>query len=196
MRRNLSRTLPAWAWAVIGIVVSSCIAAYLVLRHRPRAAAPPPVVVVSECQNVVPGMYRVARALHGGFPIRFDVRESSLVVIYPIPDTSSQDVYYVKPKSNRAITLQISNGELYGLERDLRSAWPVFSEYVEQRDVHSANGQVVGEDHWGVWSGPKRWRVVKFRTGEEVGYPPTPAKEAALFDQVISSACFAAPVRQ
>jgi hypothetical protein len=84
-------------------------------------------------------------------------------------------------------------------EQDLQSVWPVFSEHFEERDVRDAYGRVAGSDRWGYWkngedkwgnlTSGKRWRLIKFAGGEEVGYLPTSPQEALLFDQIINSAC-------
>ena len=168
----------------------SLLAVYLALR-RPRRAPPPPVVV-ADCRDVAPGMRRVGRGFLGDLRIKFDVPEATLAVDPYVSDTFPA-VFYVVVRNHGSTKLWISEERLgYELDRGSELSWPLFSDHVEETDVRNVRGAVLGKDHWGIWKNGERWRVVIFDGGEEVGYPPTPFKQAALFDQVISSACFSA----
>jgi hypothetical protein len=132
-------------------------------------------------------MIRVARDLR----IKFDVPESTFYgetgpTDNPLPE------HGVAVKHGSASTLRMSQWRLDDLDRRLQLEWPMFSKHVEERDVRDSHGGVVGKEHWGVWKDGVRWRLVTFDEGGEVGYPPTPIREAQLFDQVIGSACFSA----
>lgn len=187
-----SRVLPVWLIStLVGVAVISPIVAYLALRHPPARAPSPPAVVVSVCRDLAPGMRRAARDLD----IKFDVPESRLVLDCgghcwsdsPLPG------HDLTLKSHRSIFMTMSrwSQDQADIDRDL-VRWTLFSEHAEQRDVRSVNGDVVGKDHWGIWKDHERWRLVIFDSGEWAEYRPTPNKEAQLFDQVISSACFSA----
>lgn len=192
MTQESSRALPVWLIStLVGAVMVTPVAAYLALRHPPPPVTPPPAVVVSVCQDVASGVRRAAKDLE----IEFDISEPNLVLDHggvgwtdnPLPG------HVITVKNRGSVAMYISRWHLDDLDKNSKFVWPMFSEHVEERDVHNAHGGVVGEDHWGIWERGKRWRFVKFAGGlEEVGYPPTPANEAQLFDQVISSACFSA----
>jgi hypothetical protein len=72
---------------------------------------------------------------------------------------------------------------------EFKSAFPAFSEKVEERAIRTPKGVLVGKDHWGYLKGGERWRYVTFSRGDAVGYRPTSPKEANRLDKVISSAC-------
>lgn len=71
---------------------------------------------------------------------------------------------------------------------------PLISTRVGQKNVYTRQGRIVGEDHWGYLSGD-RGRYVKSVCGDQIGYRPSPLKEAKLLDRVISSACMAPSAR-
>jgi hypothetical protein len=138
-------------------------------------------------------MRRVAEDLD----IKFDVPEA--VFAFDSGRTRMTDsplpaIYVVTVKNRSMNSMQISNWFL-PFEWDSKIAWPVFSEHMEERDVRNIYGNVLGKERWGYFKTGDRWRLIKFAGKEEVGYPPMPLKEAQLFDQVISSACFSAAPR-
>ncbi len=73
--------------------------------------------------------------------------------------------------------------------RELKSAFPVFSERIEDRDIVNTRGQIVGKDRWGYLKDGERWRYVTFSLGDALGYHPSTPEQARLFDEIISSAC-------
>jgi hypothetical protein len=133
----------------------------------------------------------VNRGSFGDLPIKFDVPECTLTVVDTESDSPGEKLYYIWVKNSRSIPMWISELEFYYLTPSFQG-WRTFSEHIEKGVVRNVNGRIVGEDHWGVWKEGERWRLVVFPGHEEVGYPPTPNKQAELFDQVISSACFSA----
>lgn len=189
MIQKSSRVLPTWLiFTIVGIVMVSPIATYLALR-RPQPPVTPAPLVVSVCQNAAPGVRRVSRGSLRDLLIKFDVSESTLTLVNTESDSPGQEIYYIRVKNSRSIPMRISEGVPNELDASFQG-WRAFSEHIEERDVRGAHGEVVGKDHWGVWKDSERWRLVVFAGREEVGYPPTLAKEADLFDQVINSACF------
>jgi hypothetical protein len=199
MPQDSSRVVPAWLISTLGgAVMVSAIAAYLVLRHPSPPPSPPPAIVVSACRDLAPGMRRV------GFDTHFDVPETGFNLRIGRNDMPPQVFYCVRVKNGTADTMEMSSGPLL-FEAVWSSAYPVFSDRVDpalasgplgspngyqERDVRNVHGRVVGQDRWGHFKKGERWRLVKFVSGERVGYPPTPDNEAQLFDQIISSACF------
>lgn len=74
-----------------------------------------------------------------------------------------------------------------------------FSGYVEKRRIADDKGNVIGEDSWGYWDS-ERWRRVHLwgwidasygprNKGELASYGSVHEKDAALFDEIVSSAC-------
>jgi hypothetical protein len=120
--------------------------------------------------------------------IQFDIPEKDFTFRTTNLDMPPGTLYLVTVK-NRNTSMEISNGVGLTFEKDLDSAFPVFSTHVEERNVRSPSGQVIGEDRWGYLRSGEVWRHVRFFEGDEVGYRPMALQEARLLDQVISSAC-------
>jgi hypothetical protein len=134
--------------------------------------------------------------------IKFDVPEADFDLHSGMSDMPPQRFYCVTLRNRSAITMEISNGSI-GVA--WKFPWPVFSDHFDgalasgllsspdgykERAVRNVYGKVVARDCWGMWKNGQCWRFVRFDSGEEVGYLPTPDKQARLFDQIISSACF------
>lgn len=191
-----SRPWPLWLMStLVGAVMVILVAACAALRPTP---APPPAIVVSGCRVPAPGMRRV------GFEFEFDVAEANFSLRTATNDMPPQVFYSISLKNRTDSAMEISGGPL-GFEVEWESAFAIFSEHVDpaqlssplaspagyqERDVRDTYGQVVGKDCWGHFKNGERWRLVRFSRGGRVGYPPTPAGVAQLYDQIISSACF------
>jgi hypothetical protein len=186
MKEFAPRAWPVWLIStLVGGAVVCATAVYLALRRSPPPPSPPPAVVVSICRDPAPGVRRV------GSGIAFDVPVAGFALRSGMPDAGPpMYVHDVTVERGSPNPLEISD-QVY-FERALQSAWPVFSEHVEERDVRNVHGHVVGKDRWGCFRTGrrwKRWRFVSFDGGEEAAYPPTSDREAQLYDQIISSAC-------
>jgi hypothetical protein len=147
-----------------------------------RAQSRPAAIVVKVCNATHADDDRIA----GDFGTQFDVPKAGFVVHVWTRDMPPALQYGVVTK-NGAKTMTIGHDD--DTFRDLRQTFPVFSASVEQREIRGANGRVLGHDRWGYLKDGDRWRYATFLSGDAVGYPPTSAKEAALFDEVIASAC-------
>lgn len=203
MRQDSSWGIPVWLLSpIVGAVMVFSIAAYLALR-RPSLSPPPPsplAVVVHPCRAVATGMRRLGS---GDLDIMFDLSDTAFALDVGGPDMPPTTVYYVTAKDAGASTLEISNGPT-DFGNALNNAWPFLAahfyralpsgpldslEGYGERYVRDVHGTVIGKDRWGYVKSGKRWRLVKSFGREEAGYPPTPPREAKLFDQIISSAC-------
>jgi hypothetical protein len=120
------------------------------------------------------------------FGTQFDLSEKDFVVHSGLRDMPPGMLYVVTLKS-RSTNMVVWRDD--GIFNELKSAFPVFSEHVEERVVRTPTGHIVGEDRWGYLKSGERWRYVTFSRGDAVGYRPTRPKEASLLDQAISSAC-------
>jgi len=183
------------------------IVAYLALRRPPPSPypPPPPPVVVSECHALPSGTYRLETNALDTLEIQFDVPDATFAINTWLPDVPPiTPEYRVTPKKGGANTMEVANGHT-DFGETLRRAWPFLTAHFDralppepldslngygERDVRDVHGDVVGKDRWGYVRNGDRWRLVKSFGGEEAGYPPTPEKEARLFDQIISSACY------
>lgn len=187
----MSRKLPPRVVSSIVAAAVVCpLAVYVALRISRPAVSPPPELVISACRDLPPGVHRI------GFDIMFYVPGMEFTIRTVRGDTPPSIEYYVAT-TNRGATrslLHMLEISVWGLafERQLEFAWPVFSEHVEERNVPTAQGGVAGTDRWGYLKTGERWRFIRFGRTEEVGYLPVPDREAKLFDDIISSACFPA----
>lgn len=180
MRSRFLRHLPGWAiLAVLGTVSISFVLLYLFRNHTPHS---PPALVLSVCGPVAPGMHRI----DSDFGIQFDVSESVLAVHANTRDMPPGTLYVVTLKGSSENLVIWRDDNIFS---ELRSAFPVFSEHVEERDIRTPKCRLVGKDRWGYLKDGDQWRYVRFFVGDAVGYRPLPSKQAGLLDQVISSAC-------
>lgn len=165
---------------LLGILACCLIAvSFIMWRHTLHS---PSVVVVSICQPTSSGMHRI----RADFGIEFDVSESVFAVQANLRDMPPGRLYVVTLKNSNYKMIIWHDDEFFD---ELKSGFPVLSKRVEEREIHSANGHNVGQDSWGYLRTGEKWRYVSFRTGDAVGYQPVPARQAALFDEVIGSAC-------
>jgi hypothetical protein len=118
----------------------------------------------------------------------YDLPDKDFTIESGMPDMITGP-YHIITHKGQSGKMEIAYVDL-SFSRELESL-PTFSKFVEQRDIRTAQGGVVGKDHWGYLNGKERWRYVKFVWGDVAGYRPTPASEAASWDDVISSACLA-----
>lgn len=175
---------PKWLVSIaLALVLASFCGIYLFLARSPYVADPPQAIVISVCPDVASGVHRI----RADFGIRFDAPEREFTVDAGLRDSPPGTVYVVKLKTTRAnIVVSYDDDDF----RDLKIAYPVFSEQVEERNIRDATGRLFGTDHWGYLQSGERWRYVKFSTGDAVGYGPTAQKQANLLDQVVNSGCF------
>ena len=152
---------------------------------RSRGPARPATVTLSVCKAVAPGMQRLGA---GRMRTAFDVSDRDFTTRVVSRDMPPGLEYVVANKRDSAELLFVSDSEV-PTAKELGSAFPTFSEHVEERDVRNSVGVVIGKDRWGYLKSGDRWRLVRFAWGEEVGYRPTPARTAVMWDQVIRTAC-------
>lgn len=178
-KQRLSRKFLVWSVIVSVVLVSTVLAVYLLHAH---VRSQPPAVVLTQCQAVPRGTRRIS----ADFGTQFDVPESKFKIQRGLRDMPPGVMYTVTP-NNGATTLTIWRGD--DSFRELKVTFPVFSEVVEQSEVHNSGGALVGRDRWGYLEDGERWRYVTFLTGDAVGYPPASSREVGLLDKIISSAC-------
>jgi hypothetical protein len=180
MTQNLSRKLPRWLIpTVVGAALVSLVLIYLFMMRAPQ---PPPVLALAACRGIAPRMRRI----HSDFGTQFDVPEKDFTVHSGMRDMPPGTLHVVTLKDRSTNIVIWHDDDIFN---ELKSAFPVFSEHVEERDVRTPIGRLVGKDRWGYLKSGERWRYVTFSGGDAVGYRPTHPKEASLLDQVINSAC-------
>jgi hypothetical protein len=188
---------PTWKrlrWSLVAATGISLIAFgcfYLSVGRKPSA---PAVVKVASCKPLAPGMHQVGEA----DGVQFDAPASQFTFHEGYTDAPPIiHGFGVTPKTS-ASTLEISIGSRQeGAGAGVDSV-EVFSEHVENRKVFDDSGQLVGEDTWGYWDRNKRWRRIHIRRSVYASYGvlngKVSATDAALFDRVLSSACFPSSV--
>lgn len=126
--------------------------------------------------------------IRSDFGTEFEVSESVFAVQANLRDMPPGKLYVVTLRNTSSKMIIWHDDDLFS---KLKSGFPVFSKRIERRLIRSTNGHIVGEDSWGYLRTGEQWRYVSFLTGDAVGYQPVPARQAALFDEVIGSACTA-----
>ena len=175
---------PKWLVSIVlTLVLISFFGIYLFLAHSPHVANPPQAIAISVCPDVASGVHRI----RSDFGIRFDAPEKAFTVHAGLRDMPPITLYVVKLKDAGAKIVVSGDDDDF---RDLKIAYSVFSEHIEERNIRDATGRIFGTDRWGYLQSGERWRYVKFSTGDAVGYEPTTPKQANLLDQVVNSACF------
>jgi hypothetical protein len=181
MRQNYLRPFPRWSIpVVVGVILVASLVFYLFFHRTPHA---PPGIVLAICRDVPPGMHRVGSI----FNTQFDVPEKDFTFHSATRDMPPGILYVITVKDG-STNMVISNGPL-GFDQEFNSAISVFSAHIEERDVRTPQGRVVGKDSWGFLRDGDRWRYIRFSGGDEVGYRPTNSTQANMLDQVIGSAC-------
>jgi len=174
-------------WLVSAVLVSVLVSSfgiYLFFSRSPQTTKPPQSISISVCPDVPSGVHRI----RSNFGIRLDAPKKTFTIHTGQSDMPPGTMFEVKLKDADAKIVVWSYDD--GIFRNLEIAYPVFSDHVEQRNIRDAKGRIFGTDRWGYLQSGERWRYVKFSTGDEVGYEPTPPKQADLLDQVVNSACF------
>jgi hypothetical protein len=105
------------------------------------------------------------------------------VSIWERSPMNMQSQFPLAPQSKR-------RGDIRRNGKDLKIAYPFFSEHVQKRYIRDSTGRVFGTDSWGYLHAGERWRYTRFSTGDAVGYEPTTPNQADQLDRLINSACF------
>ncbi len=149
---------------------------------RPLAPAVPQL---SGCNALGPGMRRI-----GDRGFQFDVPTSELTISEGTSDAAPLvHGFGLRPKERKSI-LSIEFGP-QSLKSMMVDPAFIFSKHVEKRRIVDDKGKSLGEDEWGYLDSGERWRRVRFPGGGTAKYGFVNENEAALFDQVINSVCFA-----
>jgi hypothetical protein len=168
--------------SAFAVVLVSSSAICLFFWRSPHGLNPPEAVTISVCPDIVFGVHRVT----ADSGIRFAAPEKAFTVHAALRDMPPGRLYVVKLKDADAKIVVWRDDDMF---RDLKVAYPVFSDQIGQRIIRDATGRNFGSDRWGYLQSGERWRYVRFSTGDAVGYEPTPPKQASLLDQVVNSAC-------
>ena len=183
-KQNSSQQPKKWLVPVVAVVFASSFVIYMYSSPSFHVTKPPLAIVIFACSNITSGVHRIA----SDFGIRFDAPEKMFIVHVGPRDMPPGTLYVVKLRDSDANIVVWRDDDIF---RDLKTAYPVFSEHVEERNIRDATGRISGTDHWGDLQSGERWRYVRFSSGDAAGYKPTPPKQAKLLDQFVNSACFA-----
>jgi hypothetical protein len=169
----------------IFIIVIAVVSVYAISRGKLQPPAP---LVVPVCSNIQQGVTRLGFKPTGTlFSIQVDVPDDDFVIRSATRDMPPSTLYSVTRKGENA-TMEVADGGSLSFTKS-DTAFRLFSQHSVARDVHSAQGQVVGKDQWGYLSTGESWRHVTFSWGDEIGYKPLTPRDAKALDEVIGSAC-------
>jgi hypothetical protein len=94
------------------------------------------------CPDVTSDVHRIT----SDFGIRFDAPEKAFTVHAGLRDMPTGTFYVVKLKDADANVVVWRDDDMF---RDLKIAYPVFPEYLEERNIRDATGRIFGTDRWG-----------------------------------------------
>jgi hypothetical protein len=125
---------------------------------------------------------------------RFDISEKYFSIDPRKLDMPPELFYVITSKVDNSLSLTVANDE--AMWPDLAKTAKIFSRKVKERSGIPLWGRTKGIDYWGYAEKGKRWRFVQFNNGDVVGYRDIPLNSAAMFDEVIGSACFSSHKRR
>jgi hypothetical protein len=192
MNPSLKSSRLRWILSLVGVVLIFSLFAYLVLI---RSVSPrvPPALVLSGCSSVSPTVRRVgSKRTDGSVGLQFDVPDRTFSVHPQTRDMPPGTVYVITSNDGHAM-MEIAIAGRVTFDKELDSSFLTFSEHVEERDVRTSTGQVIGKDRWGYLKNGDSWRFVRVFAGDEAGYRPLVARDARLMDEIINMACIGSP---
>jgi hypothetical protein len=179
MRRLLTGRLTKYSLITVSVVAS----VWFFLLPRKRNPSPPPVPVVSVCEELAPGMRRVGNR----YGVQFAVPIKDFTAVEGTGDAIPiAHGFDLGPKSGKSL---MSISLAAPLDNMAVDPIRVFSARVEKRVIFDDQRHTIGEDNWGYLSSGERWRKLHFRGRIAVGYGLVNESDAQLFDRVINSAC-------
>lgn len=178
---------------------------------------PPFVPAVSSCVGPRPGMRRIGepmKRISDQTSFQFDVPAEDFTVSEGCTDAGPPICGFGIRPTNSTALLSISWGD-YTTDQTGRSGMPPdpilgssdhgsshldLSAFIASRRVLGDNGENIGQESWGYWGRGERWRRVHLvgwiearygsKNEREVrSYGLVDQRDAALFDQIINSAC-------
>ncbi|HEX3322504.1 MAG TPA: hypothetical protein VHR84_17500 [Terriglobales bacterium] len=186
---------------VISVAVTAILVAGLaILELSPdEKPLPPSLPGVSGCRELDPGMRRIGEQV--GFQFNVPLRDFTI-------SEGSTDAsplihgFDIRPK-NSAAHLRISWGKQ---TNEMTPPDPILdlSNHIEKRKVLDDKGKPIGEESWGYRGRGEHWRRIHLLGRCQVIYGSKNEKDvpnngyvyerdAALFDQIINSACRPSP---
>jgi hypothetical protein len=181
----------------IGVVVIGALMgglAYLQFASDGKPITPPAFPAVSNCKELRPGMRRIGE--RQGF--QFDLPIRDLTITEGWGDTpAAEHVFDIKLNNSKAHLMLSSGSSIPLIPPD-----PILASAGQERKILDKRGNMIGEDSWGHWGQGERWRHVRFRESglvdasygskneaEIPSYGSVHERDAAIFDQIIDSAC-------
>jgi len=177
--------------AALIAVAAICALAVYSRELKRRASYAPSMVSVSECKAVSAGMRRIdMRRIDTKTELQFDVAMEGIVVhtgCTDAPPLTCGATITLRDDPSARLNIGYSDfSNPAGID-----SLSTFSEHEEQREIHDAEGRVVGREKWGYLKTGERWRRVHFRRESVTAeYGFTKRKSAERFDQIIGSVCF------
>jgi len=182
-------------WLIVAIVTLSFLVLCLAYFHfhtngdkKSPTVAIPPMPVVSVCKELAPGMERIGASPWNRYMLQFDVPLNKAAV-HEIPtDSPPIDArhFWITPRNSKSglkISYDSQSNDVV-LDRERAS-----SARIVKRIIVDDHGRSVGEDDWGYLDPERRWRRARFQGWVQAEYGFVNEEEAALFDQIINSAC-------
>jgi hypothetical protein len=201
------------ATAICVAVLAVLLAGLAYLEFSPNQESfpqslPPFLHAISTCVEPMPGMRRIGEQGLGGAGLRFDLPAADFTIRQGCSDAPPLVCGFDIRPNNSAAQMNITWGEqaIEGRPPDpiLDTSDADLSAFAAKRRVFDTEGKAIGQEAWGYWGQGERWRRVHFlgrvqarygskNESEIRNHGSTHEREAALFDQIINTACRLSP---
>src|ERR1700676_4013509 len=182
-RQTLLQQSRKWLVSTALTVIALFSLAIFLLSLSPPDMSPPQKIILTMCRDITSSDHRI----RSDFGIQLGAPGKDFAVHARLRDMPPGRLYVIKLKDSVAKIVVWRDDDIF---RNLKSAYPVFSDVTQERIIQDTAGNVLGTDRWGYLHGGERWRYVKFSSGDAMGYEPAARKQADQLDQVVHSACF------
>ncbi len=150
---------------------------------RIAMVAPADSLIVRACGKASPGQQQIGWGKYG---LRFEVPTRAVKILGGKPDVDYVR-YVIKPKSGEAF-LELWFGP-YAINTDPDDDMFINSAKFGQRNIVTADGEVVGKDSWGELAGGAMWRQTAVVAEGGSVYRSANPQAADLFNQFVDSIC-------
>lgn len=180
------------SWLLVStaaIALLLALGAFLYLSRNTTVPKMPtvPVPVVSNCTDLSPGTKRVGARAGDRYMLQFTVPQAKVRIREGVSDAPPLLYGFdIRPQGGESL-LTISYGPPSG-KGGVDSARGAYTQ-VEKRVVVDDTGHFIGEDNLRYLNTGRRSRSVLFQGWVTAQYSSVSDRDAALFDQIINSAC-------
>jgi hypothetical protein len=170
--------------SIAGVLLASI--TYLRLAHKSFYS--PTTLTISGCRD---DLRPRTRRIGNRYGIQFDVPTDQVNMSEGTQDAAPfSHGFRLDIHGKAALSVSFGPEERPGYESPALDRAAVFSSHLEKRNILDSSGALIGEDSWGYMSARERWRRIRLRGPVYASYDHADESNSAVFDRIISSACF------